>query len=93
VPGNIKKVLFSKINVQHLLATAMSFVRNLWGALPHRAASYGSNAINMAITAPKRPLTLFPVTLQQRFQSTFQFDPAVTATTGEGEDPKDIVSY
>lgn len=70
----------------------MSFVRNLWGALPQRAASYGSFAANMAASAPKRPLTLFPAAMQQRFQSTFEFDPAVTAITGEGEDPKDIVS-
>jgi hypothetical protein len=70
----------------------MSFVRNLWGALPQKAASYGSIATNLAASAPKRPLTLFPATMQQRFQSTFQFDPAMTAITGEGEDPKDTVS-
>lgn len=70
----------------------MSFVRNLWGALPQRAASYGASAFRMTASAPKRPLNLFPTAMQQRFESTFQFDPAVTATTGDGADADDIVS-
>ncbi|GAB5589260.1 Elongation factor G [Umbelopsis nana] len=68
----------------------MSFVRNLWGALPQRAASYGASAFRMTASAPKRPLNLFPTAMQQRFESTFQFDPAVTATTGDGADADDI---
>jgi len=74
------------------LAIAMSFVRNLWGALPQRAASYGSSAFRAAASAPKRPLNLLPVAIQQRYESTFQFDPAMTAVTGDGADANDVVS-